>query len=60
MVKGYVFIPWFDVYLEDASFYSKGGCNADHWGKFKSFIFDTFFVPFWNGKVTIDRKDLIP
>jgi hypothetical protein len=59
MKKGYIFIPWFDVYLEDV-FDPHKGCNADHWGRFKSFIFNVFFALFWNGTVYINREDLIP
>jgi hypothetical protein len=51
--KGYIMLPCFDVHILDPEKFSGGGCDVSHWSEFKTFIFKTFFAPFWNGKVIV-------
>jgi hypothetical protein len=51
--KGYIMLPCFDVYIEDPEKVCGSGCDASHWSDLKAFIFETFFAPFWNGKVIV-------
>ena len=47
--QGYIVSKWFDVRHCPRC----GSVNADHWGKFKAFLFENLAVMFWRGKVTV-------
>lgn len=51
--KGYIMLPCFDVYIDDPQRFCGSPCDASHWGQVKTFIFDNFFAPFWDGTVHV-------
>jgi len=51
--NGYLIIPLFPVYLDDLIRPFGGSAEAIGWGETRWWLFDTFFAPFWNGKVKL-------
>ena len=47
VMKGYVMLPCFTVEVDE-----NGGCEMTC-SNFLGWIFETFFAPFWHGKITV-------